>query len=448
MQDKLKLLPHQEEGIIFSKKRASIPILCDMGLGKTALSLGICKDRGLKKVLCVVPKSVIDNWLKDIKKFTEFSCAVALGNREKRIANILAPVEIILINFEGVRILEKELEKLASQKYFDGLIIDELARVRRYSKQTQALQKIAKYFPTRIGLSGLLIAESLMDAFNPFKILDLGQCFGTDFFLFREKYFVQDSSEGEYAKYVATEYGKKVITSLIKSNSYIKTAEQVGLLPATSFVTRKVVLSEQQLDFLKTLQEEWRSSYPKLDIEAQYNYTIQIIQKSLQCISGFNYLDNKEVYWFDYNPKAQELNALVEELGSSPFLVWCNYKAEKALVEKMLVSLGKKVCPSDEPSKFDDSNYDCFIGTYSKDSQGHNFKRAKTAILFSRPNSYEKYYQALGRNRRQTSEYNLISYQIITSKYPTEYLNDLALKKKQDLAGLLRTMDLKDIWQK
>lgn len=447
MDSQIKLLPHQEDAVKYGSTKNSIPLLCPMGTGKTAMSLSICMQRQFKKVLCVVPKAVINGWVKDIGIFTNYSCAVATGNKQKRIEALLSPVEIILINFEGARILEDELVKMASKNYFDCIIIDELARVRRYSEQTKALQKITKHIPTKIGLTALLLAESELDAYNPFLILDNGRTFGTDFFAFRAKYFTKEDTDSGYPTYTITDYGKRIISGLIKQNSFILDEDKIQALPNTSFNTRQVALSAEQLKFLKLLEEEWSVKIAELNHEEQLKYTIQVIQKSLQCISGFNYLPNGETFWFDYNPKIQELNAIVEENGNLPFVVWCNYKAERALVEKLLTSIGKTICPQEESAKFDSSNYDCYIGTYAKDAQGINLKRARTSILFSRPNSYEKYYQALGRNRRQNSEYKLISYQLISSRHPIEIINDKALKKKEELSLLLKDMDLKDIWK-
>lgn len=443
-----ELLPHQKEAVDFFVKRSSIPLLLDTGLGKTATSLEILKTKNCKRVLCVIPKSITDQWVAEIAKFTDYTSVVAIGNRTKRIENIRADVNIVLINFEGVRICFDEIKALAKVGYFDCLLIDELSRVRRYSKQTRCLQEIARFFPVRIGLSGLLIAENMIDAFNPYKILDLGRTFGTDFFAFLEKYFTETVDDtGTYRKYTATEYGQKMIPALVKRTAFIRTAEQVSVLPPSVFSTRKVSLSIEQDAFLKTLEKEWKAKFPGSLTEEFYNYTIQLMQKAMQCCSGFVYKEDDSTFWFDYNPKLQELNAILEELGKSHFIVWCNYKAEKLLITQFLEKQGKTVCPSETPQDFNTGKYDAYIGTFSRDAQGHSFKIAKTAIFFSRPTSYEKFYQSLGRNRRVDSESALINYIIISSKHKTEFLNDLALKKKKDLADLLRETKMKDIWK-
>jgi hypothetical protein len=445
----LKLLPYQETAVEYGKKTNSIFLLMGTGLGKTITTLHILKSRQLTRILCVVPKTIIENWAKEIRRCQDFSYSIAIGNKLKRIEALNLKVSITLINFEGIRLLRKEIREILFRNNYDGLVIDELARVRRYSQQTKALKEISKNFKVRIGLSGLLLSENLTDVFNPFAIIDQGKAFGTDWFRFREKHFEQIDDGSGFFKWQPTEYGKKIIPALVKKYAYIVNAEDVGTLPPVSFVTRKISLSEEQNAFLKILEEEWKSTYSVLGEKKEefHDYTIQIIQRAHQCISGFIYKEDKSVYWFNYNPKIQELNAIIEELGITPFIVWCQYKAEQAMITSLLESLGKRICPNDRLIDFDTNNsYDCCVCSFSRDSQGHNLKKANTAIFFSRPLSYEKFHQALGRNRRLGSDCKIISYQVISSRHKIELINDTALRKKKDLSNLIREMKVEEIW--
>lgn len=445
----LKLLTYQEQALEYAKNRSSIFLLMDTGLGKTLTALHICKLHSLKKILCVVPKSVIENWAKHIRQIGGLSYDIALGNRLNRIEVLQQKVDIVLINFEGVRTCIKEIKDLIKLHNFDGLIVDELSRVRRYSQQTKALREISKLFRIRIGLSGLLISENLTDCFNPFYIIDLGASFGLDWFKFREKYFDKIEDEFGYYKYLPTQYGMKMIPALIKRSAFIVKSEDVDLLPPVSFSQRRVSLSEQQIVYLRILEEEWKSVYKEFEEKKEelYNYTIQIMQKAMQCISGFIYKEDRSVFWFDYSPKHQELNAIIEELGNNPFIVWCNYKAEQVSITAQLEQIGKKVCPNDNFNTFDTSDFDVCVCSYQRDSQGINLKKAKTAIFFSRPTSYDKFHQALGRNRRVDSSCKIINYQMIQSKHKIEIINDNALRKKRDLANLIREMKIEGIWK-
>lgn len=443
----------QKAALEYSKNRTNIILLMRMGKGKSLTALEILKQKECKKVLCIIPKSLFKHWIGQIRRFTNYSYSVAIGNKQKRLDAILSPVDIILINFEGVRILQKEIIKISSKGYFDCILIDELARVRRNSQQTRAIYNISnmltesKKLKARIGLSGLLIAESLIDAFNPFKILDLGKTFGVDFFRHREKYFTLEKDPKkviDYGTWKPTDYGKRIIPALIKNAAYIDVDDSE--LPTTSFVTRYITLSKEQDAFLVGLKEEWAAKFPSLEQSDLLKYTIQIIQKANQCVGGFVYRNENETFWFDYNPKLQELSSIIEELSNEQFVIMCNYKAEKSLCTKLLEKMNKKICPSESLEEFKSNNFQCYIGTYSKDSIGLNLGSAKTMILYSRPNSYELFEQSLGRIRRMDSLHKNVCYQVISSKHWTELRNDEALKQKKDLANLLKQEKLESLW--
>jgi len=440
------LKPYQLECIDWSKDRSSIPIMLPYGAGKTAIALKIAVFRNLKSVLCVAPKATLESWGKQIRKFSDYSFAIAIGNKQKRLDNILSKSNIILINPEGVRILQSELIECAKVGLFDGMIVDELTKFRRWSQQTQALLKISPFIPVRMGLCGKLITENLFDPFNPFRYLDGGKTFGKDFFVFRDKYFEkrEDPMLGTVT-WEPTTYGKRIVNELVKSQSFHKSIEQIDVLPGISYSYRTISLAPQQVTYLKVLQEEWVSRLPPSQ-EQQLNFTMQILQKAYQCINGFVYKDDGSTFFFDYNPKLQELNSILEEHGKSPFIVWYNYKAERAMIEALLEKIGKTICPQDKHTEFDSSDYDCYLASFSKDAYGINLRKAPLAIYFSRPREFLSYDQSQSRNRRADSTFKLISVQIISSKHQIERMIDMSLRKKRDLSSYVSTLGMTNIW--
>lgn len=442
------LKPYQIECINWSKGRLAIPIMLPFGAGKTAVALKIAVERNLKSVLCVAPKATLEGWGKQIRKFSDFSFAIAIGNKQKRLDNILSKSNIILINPEGVRILEPELIECAKAGLFDAIIVDELTKFRRWSKQTQALLKVCPFIPIRMGLCGKLITENLFDPFNPFRYLDGGRTFGKDFFVYRDKYFekLEDAKTGVIA-WEPTSYGKKIINALVCSQSFVRSIEQIDVLPGISYSYRTVSLAPQQVTYLKVLQEEWVSRLPEKE-DQQLDFTMQILQKAYQCINGFVYKDDGSTFFFDYNPKLQELNSILEEHGNSPFIVWYNYKAERAIIESLLEKIGKTICPREQHNGFDDGDWDAALCSFAKDAYGLNLRKAPLAIYFSRPQKFADYDQSQARNRRADSEFKLISCQIISSKHQIERMRDMALRKKRDLSNYVSEIGIKNIWTK
>lgn len=439
------LKDYQVECIEWAKDKKAIPIMLPYGAGKTAVALKIAEALNLKSVLVVAPKTTLEGWTKDVRKFTAYSFGVATGNRSKRLTNILSGANIILINPEGVRLFEKELADCIKENLFDGIIVDELTKFRRWSKQTQSLLKISHTIPVRMGLCGKLITENLFDPFNPFQYLDNGKSFGRDFFAYRDKYFEKIEDPSGIPIWLETDYGKRMITALVKRSSFIRNITDIHTLPGVSFSYRRISLSPQQVTYLKVLQNEWISRLPE-EKDKYLDYTMQILQKAYQCINGFIYKDDGSTFFFEYNPKLQELNSILEEHGKSPFIVWYNYKAERAIIESLVEKIGKKVCPSDDAAKFDDSDYDCFLASFSKHSLGINLKKAPLAIYFSRPQKFIDYDQSQFRNRRADSPFKLVSCQIITSNHNIERMIEASLKKKQNLSDYVSGVNRNEIW--
>ena len=66
---KTKLLPHQEEAVVFHIKKKFTGNFSEMGTGKTLVSLAVSAHLG-KRTLVVCPPYLVENWLHELKKHT------------------------------------------------------------------------------------------------------------------------------------------------------------------------------------------------------------------------------------------------------------------------------------------------------------------------------------------------------------------------------------------
>jgi SNF2 family DNA or RNA helicase len=438
---KTEPLKQQKEILEWSDGRKSVPILWTMGLGKSFASLYLLEQLQRRKTLLICPKSLFRNWVKEIKKHSNLSYDIAYGNKSRR-KSILenTRADIVLLNPEGVRLLEKELCEITKSSEWDTLVVDELTRFRRKSKQTTALRKLSTNFNLRIGLSGLIITERLEDVFNPFLILDGGRAFGKDYFKFLNRYFEFDDLTHSWTP---TDYGRRTVRTILKRFAHVRNEKDAEVeLPPPKYVNYQVNMSQEQEALIQQIKDECLASIGGTEYEL--NYAIQRIQKIHQISSGFMYLPDGTTYWFNYNPKINIFNSIVEEYGSDKFLVWCVYKAEIVLVTKFLQDLGLKVCPRDKLDKLED--YDCAALSFAKDSQGLNLQPAKHNLIFSRPWKNDEYQQAKARTRRIGSRHDFISYSCLIANTVADSLVTKALTRKTDLVNYIKEIPPEEIW--
>ena len=131
------LYPHQEEGIKFLMEEERVLLADSMGLGKTIQAITAIKRLGVK-ALIFCPKSVIKQWVKEIKKWSDLNVITPDGPSRRRVYESTT-ADIILLNYEKVwREIEQEyLDKLD----YGIIILDEAQRIKNWkAKQTRAIK--------------------------------------------------------------------------------------------------------------------------------------------------------------------------------------------------------------------------------------------------------------------------------------------------------------------
>lgn len=129
---KLPLLPFQLAGVKFIEDHKGRAIVGDeMGLGKTPEAIGyLVRHPEARPALIVVPVTLIPNWTREIKKFSDLTvCVVMATSNLKLMAKLgipadtkpMAGYDIVLVNYD---IIKKNLEALKIFR-FRALILDE-----------------------------------------------------------------------------------------------------------------------------------------------------------------------------------------------------------------------------------------------------------------------------------------------------------------------------------
>ena len=184
----LKLRPYQEQAVTFIYERDRSLVLAPVGAGKTAITLTamqeLLRDGIVTRWLVVAPKRVCtDVWPVEQPKWApHLTMAIAVGSGAQRRAALTADVHAVVINYDN-------LDKLTDLKRFDGIVLDELTRLKNPSgKRFKALEKIIGKMKVRIGLTGSFTSNGLEDVFGQCKIVDeklLGRAKGA----FLQQYF-------------------------------------------------------------------------------------------------------------------------------------------------------------------------------------------------------------------------------------------------------------------
>lgn len=172
--------PHQQRSVAFNATRNRAFDNSDPGTGKTAVQVLTYVQRPKKKRwLVVCPKTLMRSaWGEDIERFGS-GLTVAYADPDTREAAFRAGTDVVILNTDGVKWLEKNPKLLND---FDHLTIDEYTTFKHASSQrTKAMLKLRKHFTHRYLLSGTPNANSVMELFAPCMILDDGKRLGTSY---------------------------------------------------------------------------------------------------------------------------------------------------------------------------------------------------------------------------------------------------------------------------
>ena len=185
----LTLRPYQNDAVTFLYERDRAMILAPVGSGKTAITLTAMaemkREGHAKRWLVVAPKRVCtDVWPVEVAKWApSLSYSVAVGTSTQRKAALSSSSDIVVVNYDN-------LDKLPQDLAFDGVVFDELTRLKNPSgKRFKAFYKMLDRFPVRWGLTGSFTSNGLEDVFGQCKVVDeklLGRAKGA----FLQQYFV------------------------------------------------------------------------------------------------------------------------------------------------------------------------------------------------------------------------------------------------------------------
>lgn len=145
---KCELRTYQTWGVRYILHQGNALLGDEMGLGKTVQAIAVMtalKNKGAKKFLVVCPASVIENWVREVRKHSDLTCIKIHGSEKQLQANAwLAGLDVGVTNYESTGSIE-----LDSSRKLDLVVVDEAHYIKnpsaKRSVNTLNLCKRAKH---------------------------------------------------------------------------------------------------------------------------------------------------------------------------------------------------------------------------------------------------------------------------------------------------------------
>lgn len=170
-------------------------LVAGMGSGKTVISLTAIFDQigqgFLHRVLVIAPLKVCTSvWATECQKWEHLDgfaedITVCTGSKAEREKSLKKSGKVVVVNFENVPWLIGQPEFAQ----FDGLVVDEITKLKAGGVTFKRLRKHIPQFIWRVGMSGTPVTENLQSLFYQAMIVDGGVTFGRNRQKFLERFF-------------------------------------------------------------------------------------------------------------------------------------------------------------------------------------------------------------------------------------------------------------------
>lgn len=325
---------HQKTTASFLSLRDRAFCFNEAGTGKTSSVIWAADylmTQGLvKRVLVICPLSIMYSaWQADVfKTAMHRTVAVAHGDAHKRKKILSGDYEFVIINFDGVGIVQDDIPKLG----FDLIVIDEAnAYKTATTKRWKTLNRILMPSTKLWMLTGTPASQSPVDAYGLAKLVAPGKVPRT-YGAWRDKVMTQITR----FKWVPKPDSRTEVYKALQPAIRFTKAECLDL-PDLVYQTREVPLTAQVSKYYKALKSQMMIEAAGEEISAVN--AAASLSKLLQISGGAVYTDTKEIIEFDVSPR---LNALMEVLDETEHkvIVFVPFRHTIDLVSKHLTEQG------------------------------------------------------------------------------------------------------------
>jgi SNF2 family DNA or RNA helicase len=443
------LWEHQRKGVELAVRNPiGFAFLFEQGTGKSRTAIETLRakfsERGhLLPTIIFCPQIVISNWRDEWGKYSrvpESRVVSLVGPGKKRLEKFAECTAksrewIFVTNYESL--LMADLFSAMSLWCPQVLVFDEAHKCKTPgTKRSKAAAKLANPKgtdkPYTYILTGTPILNTPMDIFQQYLIMDGGLTFGSNFWLFRAKYFKDRNAhmpkDKKYPLWEVMTIQKDGIDGLREINEKIfkrgmrvEKKDCLDLPPEVSVII-KVEMSPTQKRLYVEMKKDFITFYKSKACTAQLAITKAL--RLMQITSGIVSVtdethEEKEVIVevLDDTPKLAAVKELLEEITESggKVLLWAVWQKNYEQLAEVCKALSldyveihggiSEKQKNENVARFkSDPNCRVFIGHPGSGGIGINLTVAAYSIFYSRTFSLEHYLQARARNHRGGSK--------------------------------------------
>jgi SNF2 family DNA or RNA helicase len=302
----------------------------EAGTGKTSSVIWAADylmTKGLiKRVLIVCPLSIMFSaWQADIfKTAMHRSVAVAYGDSNKRKKIINGDYEFVIINYDGVSIVQEEISKIG----FDLIVIDEAnAYKTSTTKRFKTMNRLLMPSTGLWMLTGTPASQSPLDAYGLAKLVSPANV-PKYFTAWRDKVMHQVTRFKWAPKLTSRQDVYEALQPAIRF-----TKRECLDLPDIVYQTREVPLTTQVLRYYRGIKQDMLIEAAGEQISA-VNAAAKLT-KLLQISGGAVYTDTHEVVEFDVSPRFSALMEVLDETENK-VIIFVPFKHTIELVKNFL----------------------------------------------------------------------------------------------------------------
>lgn len=420
-------LPYQKTAIEFVKTHPNAALLLDCGLGKTAITLTAIKDMGLKNVLVIAPRLVVNEWIQEINKWDHLKniSAIAVEPDKKSQTRkdyvpqkMKAPANIHIISRDHVDYLKQS--GIVDLNSYDMIVMDESTSFKNYSAaRTKALFGLTH--PRKVILTGTPMPRDVEDLFAQYKILDGGIRLERTVTAFREKY-MQLYDPKRYLYRPQPNAIDRVFDRIEDITISMRSEEHIKLPPFQS-VRKTIQLDEDTMKLYKKLKREYCLELGDSIIKAKNSGILT--NKLSQLTNGFIY-DTKGNVRYIHDKKLDALQSILEvtagmDGNSEDVVVAYNYQEDLRRIEELLKRMGLESIRLDSAANIEKfkAGFDMGYGRVAllqpkSDMYGLNLQNhCRRLVWYSLPWSYDEFKQTVKRIYRLGQERRTIMHSIL-----------------------------------